>query len=243
MATSWKGRFACAVFASIAARDGQAVSEPDIVYMNRCASTCSVISGTDDAVNGLSSVVSGSTTVAAFPFADSVFDATAACVRSVLAPYNVEVRVTSPGAAPRREILLTGSNSQLVVSFANLPAISPFDGAPEDNTIAFVFANSVGSNVDNLCWVTATEIGHLYGLDSVAPCSDIMSLATGCGVKDFTDQDAACSGAASGTPGQCLLGNTTQNSAAMLSATPGPTDILFQNGLEAFQLPASGPAP
>lgn len=47
----------------------------------------------------------------------------------------------------------------------------------------------------------------------------------------------------SGNPGHCVLGNTTQNSAAVLSPAPGPTDIVFANGAEFFEQPASGPAP
>jgi len=46
-----------------------------------------------------------------------------------------------------------------------------------------------------------------------------------------------------GNPGHCILGNTTQNSAAMLGVTPGPTDIVFANGVERFELPSSGPSP
>lgn len=61
----------------------------------------------DDAVNGKSSIVSGSKVAPAFPYIDAVFDATAACVRHVLATYNIQVRVDAPGTTPRREILMT----------------------------------------------------------------------------------------------------------------------------------------
>jgi len=223
------------------AYDALAVEAPDIVYLNRCAGGCQVQGGADDAINGKSSLISGSHTAAAFPYADSVFDETAACVRTTLAPYNVQVRITGPGAVPRREIMLTTVPATVGLSAGSAEA-APFDGSPRENAIAFVFATSIGPNVESLCWITAEAIGNLYALDFVTSCLDIMSWTPGCGVKSFTNQDAPCSGAF-GTPGQCFLGNTTQNSAAMLGVTPGPTDIVFENGLEAFQTPRDGPSP
>ncbi len=216
----------------------QAATAPDIVYLNRCVGTCAVQAGADDAINAKSSVVSSSVSVAAFPWPDATFDATAACVRTVLAPYDIIVRITSPGALARREIMLT-TTSQSIGLFSGLYTNAPFDGYPHDNTIGFVFSTTVGSDVQNLCWETALVIGNLYRLDIVIPCADIMSFDTGCGVKSFTNQDAACANIG----GQCILGNSTQNSAAILGAAPGLTDILFANGTETFQLPSAGPAP
>jgi len=153
----------------------------------------------------------------------------------------VQVRISSPGAVPRREIMLTTVPATVGLSAGSAEA-APFDGSPRENAIAFVFATSIGPNVENLCWITAEAIGNLYALDFVTSCLDIMSWTPGCGVKSFTNEDAPCSGAF-GTPGHCFLGNTTQNSAAMLGVTPGPTDIVFENGLEAFQTPRDGPSP
>ena len=215
-------------------------AEPDIVYLNRCAAGCSVQPGSDDAINGKSSIVNSSVSVAAFPYSDATFDSTAACVRNVLKPYNAIVRIATPGSFPRREIMLT-TTSQSLGFFSGLYTQAPFDGHPHDNRIAFVFATTTGSGIDNLCWETALAIGNLYGLDIVTPCSDIMSFDTGCGPKSFTDQNAACAGEI--TPGHCILGNTTQNSAAVLGVSPGATDIVFANGVEQFEQPASDPSP
>jgi len=41
------------------AYDALAVEAPDIVYLNRCAGGCQVQGGPDDAVNGKSSLISG----------------------------------------------------------------------------------------------------------------------------------------------------------------------------------------
>lgn len=225
----------------IAAQAGAATA-PDIVYLDRCSGGCNVQPGADDAVNGKSSVISTAVVLAEFAYSTATFDATAACVRHVLAPWNIIVRIDGPGSAPRRQIMLTATSATSVGLPAGVPALSPFSGHPADNVIAFVFASTVGSNVDDLCWVSAQAIGNLYGLDFVSACPDVMSTATGCGIKAFTDQDAACVGSQSNV-GKCILGNTTQNSAAMLGAAPGATDILFANGVENFQQPANGPSP
>jgi hypothetical protein len=221
----------------------RAVDAPDIVYLNGCAAGCSVEGpATDDAVNGKSSIVVGSHVAPAFPHADAIFDATAACVRTALANYNIEVRIVAPGAVPRREVLLTTLPSTLGFD-SGVPANAPFDGTPRENTLGFVFASTIGSDVDDLCWLTVSTIGSLYGLDYVTPCGEIMSNSTGCGEKAFLDQDSACVGGVNSPAGKCILGNSTQNSDAILLSVGGVRDIVFENGLENFQLPSSGPAP
>ncbi len=225
------------------AAQASAATTPDIVYLDRCSGGCNVQPGADDAVNGKSSVISTSVVLAGFAYSTATFDATAACVRHVLAPWNIIVRIDGPGSVPRRQVMMTASSAASVGLPAGVPAVSPVNGHPIDNAIAFVFASTVGANVDDLCWTSAQAIGNLYGLDFVSACPDVMSTAAGCGIKAFTDQDAACVGVLSGVPGKCILGNTVQNSAAMLGAVPGATDILFANGVENFQQPATGPSP
>jgi len=236
--------FATGALAAFAASaDVRAADAPDIVFLNRCAATCSVQGATeDDAVNGKTKLISGSHVAPAFPYSDAIFDATAACVRHVLGNYNVIVDVASPGAAPRREIILT-TLSQTVGLNSGFGQIAPLDGTPHENTIGFVFASTIGSDVDDLCWVTALTIGNLYGLDFVTPCAEIMSGASGCGEKALRNQDSACDGSLNGTPGKCVLGNTTQNSDAILLSVAGARDIVFEDGLENFQLPSGGPSP
>jgi hypothetical protein len=48
--------------------------QPDIVYLHRCVGGCSVLAGNDNAATGHSSLVSGNTTLAAFPGTDAIFD-------------------------------------------------------------------------------------------------------------------------------------------------------------------------
>lgn len=213
-----------------------ATAEPDIVYLNRCSGGCSVQPGPDDAINGTSGLFGASKTLAAFAFADAVFDATAACVRSTLEPYNVLVRISSPGAVARREIMISGSDSQSIIGISSVSQDAPLDGQSHPNTIGVVFGGTIGSDVNALCWRAAQTVGNLYGLGFVGACGDIMGNAT-CGLKIFTNQDATC------TFGPCFNNGALQNSDAVLAAAPGASDIVFENGLEAFQQPSSGPAP
>lgn len=106
-----------------------------------------------------------------------------------------------------------------------------------------MFASAIGSDIDKLCWIAASTVGNPYGLERVTPCAEIMSYDIGCGEKEFLDQDSACDGTAEVTPGKCFLGNTTQNSDAVLLSVAGTRDIVFENGFENFQLPSSGPSP
>jgi len=237
--------FAATFGAGAATQDVGAVQNfgsPDIVYLNRCAAGCMVHQGSDDAANHASSIINGTFTVPPFAYSDSVFDQVAACARDVLLPFDVHVVANDPGQLFRREIMLT-TLSQSIGLGSGITAEAPFDGFPKSNTIGFVFATTLGGDVDKVCEATAYTIGNLYGLDIVTSCSDIMSFGTGCGEKTFLNADSPCDGAISGNPGHCIQGNTTQNSFAVLMGTAGPPQSLFINSFEGFEVPQAGPAP
>jgi len=229
---------------TVAASAGAAVDHPDVVYLNRCAATCTVTGGPDNAINGTSSLVSGVKNLAAFPDSDAVFDATAACVRHALLPFNIHVIANNPGSVARREIILTTSATQIGGS-SGLHDASYYDGIAHDNYMAFVFASAfVAGAVDQLCQSVAQQIGFLYGIEYVTgTCPDIEDNATGCGEKSFTNQASACLGGSFNVAGKCIADNTTQNSYAEILATAAPSDFIFVNSLEAFEVPHAGPSP
>lgn len=216
---------------------------PDVVYLNACAAGCTVEPGINDAVARTSSLVNATSQLAAFPDGDAVFNEVAACVRTTLLPFNVHVVASDPGG-PRREVILSTSSEQLAGGPSGLAASAPFDGVAHDNWIAFVFADQFGPTaVEGLCATVAQQIGFLYGIEYVTGnCSDIEDQSTGCGEKAFTDQDSACAGAFS-SPGQCILGNTTQNSYQRILAVAAASDYVFANSFEAFEFPSPGPSP
>jgi hypothetical protein len=108
--------------------------------------------------------------------------------------------------------------------------IAPFNGSPFPNAIAFAFALQIGEDVEEMCYTGAHELGHLYALDHVFECADIMTYLSCAGTKTFTDIDAPCGESA---PRTCTSGAATQNSHAILAALAGQDDVLFRDGFGA----------
>jgi hypothetical protein len=219
-----------------------AALQPDIVYLNRCAGSCTVYGGIDNAITSTSSLFSGTATLAAFPGSDATFDALAACVRHVLLPFNIHVVANNPGPVARREIMISTTASQIGAS--NTPGLVPYDGNPHDNTIAMEFANAIStSNPEPLCHLAAQQVALLYALDYVVNCPDIMDGTVSCGEKSFTNLASACTGTLSGNPGHCFNNSTTQNSYLKILAVASATDFVFVNSFEGFEVPRAGPSP
>lgn len=209
----------------------------DLLYINRCAGTCPLTAGFDNAVDRVSSIITQDTSIPEFPYGDAAFDATVACVRSVLAPYDVNIVTTDPGALARREVIL-GGNSSTVGVLPGTKGVAPWaHGTPLDNVIAFALAAEIGNSVDDLCWLAAQQFGTLYGLDFENYCPDIMAYTVGCGIKRFTNTDAACGEFSSRT---CDTSGSpaTQNAAARLSVLPGASLVIFRGYFE-----HAGPSP
>jgi hypothetical protein len=205
----------------------------DIVYVNRCAGTCAIDVGVDDAINRRSSVLVVPTTFTGFPFSDAVFAATVTCIRSLLAPYDILVTTADPGPVARRELILDGLAASQGLPPSVVGLAPWFLGTSFDNVIAFAFAAQLGPDPDLLCWVGARQIGTMYGLDSALHCPDVMTHIPDCGVKTFTDFDAPC--------GELALrdcdtqpARPRQNSAVILAAVAGQADVIFRNGFEAM---------
>jgi hypothetical protein len=216
----------------------QAAAASKIIYVNRCVGNCTVTPGPNDAIAGSSTIPSnGTSTLTAFAHSDAVFNATVVCLRGVFARYDVTVTSTYPGAVPRRELMLAGYASEVGAPSGSWGTAPTNGGAPIDNAIAFAFANDIGADVDNLCWTGAQQLGFLYGLELEYYCPDIMSYGQACGLKTFTDHDAAC-GVYSAQAKCEFTGLATQNSAEILAANAGLGDRLF---LDEFEAPTPAP--
>lgn len=202
-------------------------TDSHLIYLNSCKPNgCLVFPGVDNAVTHTSSIPNQPSTVSAFAFSDATFESTAGCLRAVFAHYDVSITTTDPGQLPRRELMLAG-NPQDIGLPSGIPGAAPFTGQPIDNAIAFAFANTIGDNPDALCWMTANQLGHLYGLDNAHYCPDLMGFTDGCGLKAFTNVDAPCGEYSDRT---CASGAATQNSDATLRLVIGDVDrILFSN--------------
>lgn len=233
-------RVAIFVVLFLVADASSAAASPDIIYINACPQGCAITSGTDDAINRKSSIISHAYTFPAFAYSTDVLNSAAACARATLAQFNVHVVLNDPGVA-RREVILSTDGQGIGVS-TSVPELVPFSGQPETNTLAFVFGNVWQGDVDGICWSITTVVGNLYGLDQVTNCPDIMSYSL-CGEKSFTNANSTCDGTVWGTPGHCFSGNTTQNSFQVLLAEAGTPDFIFTNSLEGFEVPHAGPSP
>jgi hypothetical protein len=209
-------------------------SATDLLYLDRCSGGCLVTPGVDDAINHVSSVVSSTRVLSAFPYGDAAFVATAGCLTRAFSHYDVKVTVVDPGPLPRREIMLAGFSQNLGLP-GGIQAIAPLYAQPRDNAIAFVFAEQLAGNVDKMCWLAAQHVGLLYALDFELHCPDLMSQASSCGLKSFANIDAQCGEV---SPRACMNGASTQNSAVLLMANPGLGDRLF---LSDFEPPAPVP--
>lgn len=206
-----------------------AAVDSHLIYLNACKPNgCAVHFGPDDATTHTSSVVGQDSTVGEFAFSDATFARAAGCLRGVFARYDVSITTTDPGAAPRRELMLAG-RAQDVGQPMGVQGVAPFTGVPIDNAIAFAFATDIGDDPDALCWIAASQIGHLYGLDDAHYCPDVMSYLAGCGVKSFTDVDAPCGEFADRT---CASGAPTQNGDATLRLVIGDADRIFLAGFD-----------
>jgi hypothetical protein len=58
---------AFALLAGVISRDALAT---DLIYLNRCTGNCMVTEGVDDAVNHVSSIISGTRNLLEFPYGD-----------------------------------------------------------------------------------------------------------------------------------------------------------------------------
>lgn len=133
---------------------GEIARATDVVYLNRCAAGCTIQPGLDDAINHVSSIPSSNRSLAAFPYGDAAFVATASCLRQAYSRYDVSVTTVDPGLAPRREIMLARIPQELGLP-AGIEAIAPIYPQPRDNEIVFVFAEQVNGDVDKMCWLAA----------------------------------------------------------------------------------------
>ena len=164
-------------------------------------------------------------------------NATVSCVRSLLAPYDVNIVTSDPGAVARREVILSGNSTTIGLPSMVYNDAPSTNGTPVDNVISLAFAAEIGDNVDKLCWYTAQNFGSLYGLDFEYYCPDVMSTLNACGLKTFTNFAAPCGTANART---CNVSGSpaTQNSAAKLAVAPGDAVVIFRG----FFDPA-GPSP
>jgi hypothetical protein len=205
---------------------------PDIIYLDRCASGCTVTAGGDDAARGTSSILGRNGTpdtarLAAFRWGDEAWQQVVACVRATYAPYDVTVVTDRPASGPYVRVIVAGEPAALDLA-ANTLGVAPLtaDCSPQASAIAFTFANvhaEGAGQVLDICTTAAHEAGHVYGLDHEFECKDPMTYLVGCGAKVFLNRTVAC-GEFDG-PRACKCGETQSSFRKLtkvLGAGPAP---------------------
>lgn len=197
-----------------------------IIYVNRCPGGCTFTkSTTSDAQTNetiIGRVPNGAVmTLSPWSQSEAVWDAYITCMREVYGPYDVQIVTEDPGpGVPHHEAVAAGRASEMMITGAL--GIAPLDSStciPKNNVISFTFANDHGPDPINLCWTTAQESAHSFGLDHAFDCSDPLTYLDGCGQKFFRNRDFRCGEFAAR---DCVCGSATQNSHNKLLATFGP---------------------
>lgn len=209
-------RFLFAVVATLPILGGGPARAAGILFLDRCVATCVYHQGFDSSINNTSSIITGTRMLTAFSHGDAAWAEHLACVQASFAPYDITVTDIDPGNVPHWEVPVAGTPTQGGFP-SNTAGVSPFTCGVINNGVAFSFANIHG-NMKELCWTTAHESAHLFGLDHEALARDPMTYITGCLEKRFTPEDAPCGEL---VPSACACGGTTQNSDAMIANVVG----------------------
>jgi hypothetical protein len=155
---------------------------------------------------------------------DRTWNAVVACVREHYAPFAVDIVDEQPARGHYITAVIGGRASQLGLDDDSTNGVGEYNGGVQRDAVVYVFSR-VGTgerDVDNLCAVTAHEVGHALGLDHEYYCGDIMSyFLDRCGKRRFIDADARCG---EGARRDCSNGEATQNSYRRLGELVGFRD-------------------
>jgi hypothetical protein len=223
----------------------------NVIYLNRCASGCTVKKGTNDSRADSSDIVgSGVHAMPAFPYGDAAWASVVSCVRDTFESFNVQITDVDPGSANHFEIMIAGRSTDVGIPNPQGGIIGGVsaNGCGQTyipNALVFDFAaawsqsltNCGPACIEDVCSTAAQEIGHSFGMDHSHNAADPMTYfnfntrryfqneADPCG-SDCTNGTGpmgnACSGADSQVHACCVNRGSTQNSYATLTSLFGP---------------------
>lgn len=200
------------------------------IYLNREGAW--LLPGADEAPRNRSSIVKNAALervkIPAFTGSHKGWNAIVKCIRSKLAPFDVEVVDTRP-VDRDYTMAVFGGKADLVgrppkTKSRYTSGLAPFSGGSIRSAVVLVFSQSLRNNTREVCEVASHEIAHTYGLDHAYNCRDLMTYLKRC-VKSrtFADKDVSC-GEFKRRP--CKGGEPTQNTyqhlVRMLGARPQP---------------------
>ncbi len=193
-----------------------------ILFINPCRGGETISPGFNDSRTNHSSVPNQTVSFPEYPYGDASWNQVMTEVRSIMAPFGLEVTDQDPGNVPHTEIITCGT------SFAgsSVLGIAPFGCGLVANAVGFAFAEEHGDERE-LAETIVHEAGHTFSLNHLYDCEDPMTYLGGCGDKYFQSAALSCAGVSSGGAWErqsCSCGGTTQNSHQTLLGMFGADD-------------------
>lgn len=197
-----------------------ALADSRIIYLNRSGVTVKHGSVTDSRIQQ-STLPPADVTIPPWNATPALWSATVACVRDMFAPFEVQVVESDPGNVPHMEGVFGGTAQPFGAPLNTIALAShKSDCGVIENSIVFVFTDSIKQDAQFACELVAQALGHSYGLNRELLASDTMSTLPTTGPRTFQDQSAACGDT---TPQPCC--GADQNSFAFLTERIGNSDV------------------
>ena len=194
-----------------------------VIYLNRTGVT--ITPGPSDSRINRSSVTKQPASIPAWNASPGLWAETVTCLRTMFAPFSVELTEVDPGMTPHIEAVF-GGNPALLGIPPNVGGVAPLSqtcGVVE-NAMVYTFTEILIPDAQVVCETMSQEIAHAYGLDHELLSSDPMSYLSHDGERMFQDETAMCG---ESSPRQCGLGphacREQQNSYAVLTERLGAT--------------------
>jgi hypothetical protein len=207
-----------------------------IVYMHRCPmiSGCSVRGGgTNDSRTDTSTIADGIRQLGEFAQGDEVWNNVMACVTKTFEPFNITITDVDPGNVPHFENMVGGKATDISDSsgLQNTLGLAPFDCGEIANAIVYTFDPGGNLSADRLCWTSAQEIAHAFGLSHEFLQKDPLTYLDGDLPKRFRDETAPCGEFEQFQ--RCDCGGATQNSYRKIvglfgPGAPTPPEVAFK---------------
>lgn len=221
---------------------------PRVLWLNRCAGGCVIHKSAGEDAQTQSSLTpkgpTGDYPMTEFDDGDAKWAELVQCVKEVYSPYDVMVTDVRPTQGTFNEAIVAGLPSE--IGWQGAGGVAPVNCKPYNNVISFSFSKIYGGDMIELCATVAQESGHAYAmdheyefLDGRSACTDPMTYRQDCGGQQFFRNDPAYCGEYD-KRGNCLCGDTSQNSHLHLLAALGAGHPITKPPVIAYNAPPAG---
>jgi hypothetical protein len=179
-----------------------------VIFMNRSGGMYEPAKS-DDSRSNRSSLITRTAVVPPFSGSDGDWNAILDCLRTLYAPFDVDITDRDPGDAQHLECVTGGwpEDAGFPANYGGVGTLAAC-GSTVPNAVVFAFSEAWNGDPQLICEAAAQELGHTFALDHVLSCPDPMSYQYGCGAKVWHDEEARCGEYQSRL---CRCGGATQN--------------------------------